>query len=200
MCGGACGHDHETGEDTIILKHIAVDKVRGLNTAGKPEDLRAVFKNYDNRTSDNPSVSSYEDDPEMIIHIPFTEQVKLRSFCIVGGGNGDAPSRVKLFVNSDNLDFSDAEDRKAAQEFDLVEDFEGELWYKVNRNKFQNINSLCIYIPDNHEGDKTTISYIGLKGEGTGVKKGVVHCKYEAIASVKDHKKLTEDNMGSSVL
>jgi len=173
MCGGTCEHDHETGEDTIILNHIDVNSIRGLNTCGKSEDIQLVFKNYDHRLINKSSVSSYEDDPEMIIHIPFTEQVKLKSFCIIGDscGKGEAPHRVKLFINNDSIDFSDADDRKAVQEFDLNEDYEGDLWYKVDGNKFHNIHSLCIYVYDNHGGNKTTISYIGLKGVGSGVKK-----------------------------
>jgi hypothetical protein len=44
-------------------------------------------------------------DPELLIYIPFTAAVKMKSFTVIGGEDGTAPSNVKLFVNIDNPDF-----------------------------------------------------------------------------------------------
>jgi hypothetical protein len=43
-------------------------------------------------------VESNEDDPELIIYVPFTRVVKLKSICVVGGhaGEGTSPSKIKL--------------------------------------------------------------------------------------------------------
>lgn len=45
-----------------------------------------------------PTLESNEDDPDLIIFVPFTRVVKLKSVCIVGGhaGEGTSPSKIKL--------------------------------------------------------------------------------------------------------
>ena len=52
----------------------------------------------DSRTDDETLVSfpqsclSEEDDPELIIHVPFTCDVKLKSISVIGGSEGTSPS------------------------------------------------------------------------------------------------------------
>ena len=43
-------------------------------------------------------MESNDDDPELIIYIPFTRVVKLKSISVVGGhaGEGTSPSKIKL--------------------------------------------------------------------------------------------------------
>jgi hypothetical protein len=131
-------------------------------------------------------------DEQLIIHIPFTGSVKLKSFVIIGGPAGAAPKKVKLyareiarfvrwccltrstttksFTNREDIDFENADDIKPIQEFDLVEDFEGQLDYPTNVAKFTNVSSLTMYIPTNFGADSTRIYYIGMKGEYTVVR------------------------------
>ena len=42
------------------------------------------------------SSSSEEDDPEIIIHVPCTCDVKLKSISVIGGSEGTSPSRLKV--------------------------------------------------------------------------------------------------------
>jgi hypothetical protein len=56
-------------------------------------------------------------DPELLLYIPFTAAVKIKSFTVIGGEDGSAPSNVKLFVNVDNPDFDLSEDGTPAQVF-----------------------------------------------------------------------------------
>jgi len=49
--------------------------------------------------------------------------------------------------------------------------------------RFQNISSLTIYVADNYDdtGDSgTEITYVGFKGRGTALRRGVVDAVYEA--------------------
>lgn len=50
------------------------------------------------RLDPEPMLESNEDDPDLIIFVPFTRVVKLKSICIVGGhgGEGTSPGKIKL--------------------------------------------------------------------------------------------------------
>jgi PITH domain len=57
--------------------------------------------------------------------------------------------------------------------------------------RFQNISSLTIFVMSNYDdtGESATeITYIGLKGKGTAVKRVAVETVYEAQGMRKDHK------------
>jgi hypothetical protein len=50
-------------------------------------------------------LESNKGDPELLIYIPFTSSVKMKSMTVIGGDEGTAPSFIKLFVNLDQPDF-----------------------------------------------------------------------------------------------
>ena len=35
-------------------------------------------------------------DEQLIIHVPFTEIVKIKSICVIGPTNGEAPNELKV--------------------------------------------------------------------------------------------------------
>lgn len=190
---GGHGHSHGAGESCApddpdgnsLLPFIDVGNITCLNESVENAG-QLVFKALADKHDDGDCVVS-DADAELIIHVPFTVAVKLKSFCIIGGANGEAPSKVKLFTNREDVDFDLAGDLAPQQEMELAEDFEGAIDYGVKAAKFQNISSLTMFIPENHGADETRITYIGLKGEGTTARRGVVECTYEARAQLKDH-------------
>ena len=52
------------------------------------------------RREPEPRLDSHDDDPELVLYIPFTRVVKLKSINIIGGhaGEGTAPAKIKLCV------------------------------------------------------------------------------------------------------
>jgi hypothetical protein len=52
------------------------------------------------RKEPEPRLDSHDDDPELILYIPFTRVVKLKSINVIGGhaGEGTAPAKIKLCV------------------------------------------------------------------------------------------------------
>lgn len=85
---------------------------------------RKVFRAWSQRTDfSNGALKSNDDDPELLLHIPFTGSMTLRGMCIIGGSGGTSPSKVRAFINQDNLDFSEVGDLAPVQEWDLQEDF-----------------------------------------------------------------------------
>jgi hypothetical protein len=116
------GHDHDhEDEDQLGLSlqsYIQMDQVYALNEF-IPNSGKLVLKPYSDRLSLSPSLLSQqdEDDVELLIHIPFTEAVSIRSISISGrtsvfipdeknGGLAtSAPYTAKVFVNRTDLDF-----------------------------------------------------------------------------------------------
>jgi hypothetical protein len=67
----------------------------------------------------------------------------------------------------------------ATQEFDLVDNFTGELEWPVRVSKFTNVTLLWLFFPDCSGDDHTVITYIGFKGENSNLKREAVTTVYE---------------------
>jgi len=99
-------------------------------------------------------------------------------------------------TNRDDIDFSNVSQFKAVQEFDLHEDFKGEIEYPTKVAKFNNISNITIYISDNFGGSTTKIYYIGLKGDYTApLQKGPIITSYESKPQLKDHQMPSDQGM-----
>lgn len=118
-----------------------------------------------------PKGSSYLEsdvDPELLISIPFNEPVRLKAISIFGGVSpSQAPKEVKLFINHNAMDFSDADTLAPAQELNLKpEDVKGGK-VELRFVRFQNVRSLHILVKSNQEDEETTrIDSIDLFGTG----------------------------------
>eukprot|EP00466_Bigelowiella_natans_P002568 jgi/Bigna1/91845/estExt_fgenesh1_pg.C_1240007 len=200
---GQCSCAWEAKEKDIdhggtLYPFIDRDKVMGLNES-KNGSAKNVIKAWDDRKDSEQVVRSVDGDGELIIHIPFTVQVKLKSFTVIGGGEGSAPNCVKLYKNRDDIDFESAEDVEPDQEFNLVYDSDGSVQYPVRISKFQNASSITMFFTGNFEDDTTQINYLGLKGEGTQNKRSIVIATYEARALESDHKSITDQHVSKSI-
>ena len=178
-----CGQVHADqfdGPSNDLLPYIDLDGVAALNAASDGATAgRRIFKPYEERLQREEFVVSEEDDPQLIIRVPFVCPVKIRAFTLIGGGDGTAPRTAKFFINRETLDFGDAEEGQPAQHWDLAEDPLGTVEYPTQFSKFQNVSTLWIFVPDNHGADSTRISYIGLSGVGTEHKRQAVNAVYE---------------------
>lgn len=177
-----CGKIHADqfdGPSNDLLPYIDLDGVVALN-ASEQNAGRRVFKPYDQRLERDEVLESEEDDPQLILRIPFVCPVKIRAFTIIGGGDGTAPVQAKAFINNEQLDFADAEGTAPIQQWDLAEDPLGVIEYPTQFSRFQNVSTLWFFVPDSHGADHTTISYLGLSGVATQHKREAVQCVYEA--------------------
>eukprot|EP00468_Gymnochlora_sp_CCMP2014_P010692 CAMPEP_0167747222 /NCGR_PEP_ID=MMETSP0110_2-20121227/4161_1 /TAXON_ID=629695 /ORGANISM="Gymnochlora sp., Strain CCMP2014" /LENGTH=209 /DNA_ID=CAMNT_0007632099 /DNA_START=47 /DNA_END=676 /DNA_ORIENTATION=+ len=204
--GGCSSHKHfdadakEADQDhgATLYPMVDIDKVKGLNES-KTGAAKKVIKPWDKRKDDTKVVRSVEGDGELIIHIPFTVQVKFKSFTIIGGDAGSAPKEVKIWKNRDDIDFETAEDVKCDQKFNLAYDKDGTVQYLVKMHKFQNTSSLTMLFTGNFEEKTTQINWIGLKGVGTKNKHGIVQAVYEARPVESDHKKLADHHVSKGI-
>ncbi|ETI36124.1 hypothetical protein, variant 1 [Phytophthora nicotianae CJ01A1] len=208
----AGGHDHDHNHDhnhdhddevedangDSLYPFIDTSKLRVLN-ALDPQAAAHPFKPFHERQDRSRFLASNEDDPEVILFIPFTEAVSIKSICISGSaGDGTHPKAVKLFTNREDIDFSNANELPAQQKLDLVEDDTANIDYPLQVRKFQGVSNLTLFIEDSYGGDETKIYYIGLKGENKKWRHGVVECVYEARPQPSDHK--VSDTIGSTSL
>ncbi|XP_047953296.1 PITH domain-containing protein 1 [Salvia hispanica] len=202
----SCLHDHSCEEhdcstDWSLYKHIDLSKVSALNEAVSGS-VESVFKDWEQRLNSSEGyLESNEDDPELIVFIPFTSDVKLKSISIVGGADGTSPAKMRAFINREGIDFSDAQNMQAVQEWDLAENLQGVLEYQTRYSRFQSVGNLTLHFPVNFGGDASTtqIHYIGLKGEATQLKRDVVATiVYEITPNPSDHKTRAETGGGLS--
>lgn len=119
-------------------------QVRALNAtdSGQTPD---IFRAWSRRL-EPPShpLSSNEDDPELIVHVPFTGSMKIKAFSVIGGTDGSAPASVRIFVNRDDLDFSAAADLQPVQSFSLQENHRGDMEYPTQYASLQSMHSCSI--------------------------------------------------------
>lgn len=191
-------HDHEHGEDLGLSLRPEIDmpKVTCFNEE-VAHSGRAVLKLHEERLTATPSLLSPEDDPELLLHIPFTESVSIQSLSIrsVTSETTVPPKTVKLYVNRDDLDFETVREMEPALKLELLPPHhfvEGSIDYPLRpAGRFQGISSLTIFFPDNYAGDDdekpTEITYVGIKGKGTKVQRKAVEAVYETQGMVKDH-------------
>ncbi|EEF45809.1 expressed protein, putative [Ricinus communis] len=190
----ACLHDHscedhDCSANWSLYKYIDLPKASALNEA-VAGSVKSVFKPWEQRLDfSGEYLESNDGDPELLVYIPFSPDVKIKSISIVGGADGTSPSKMKAFINRDSIDFSDAQSMQPVQEWDLVENLQGVLEYQTRFAKFQSVSSITLHFPDSFGGDTSRIHYIGFKGEATQLKRDVVSTiVYELRPNPSDHK------------
>ncbi|KAJ3671186.1 hypothetical protein LUZ60_008612 [Juncus effusus] len=200
----ACMHDHSCEEhncssDWSLYKHIDLSKVLALNES-VPGSVKSVFKAWEQRLETSVEyLESNDGDPELLVFIPFTSDVKIKSISVIGGADGTSPSRMRAFINREGIDFSDAQNMQPTQEWELAENLNGLLEYQTKYSKFQSVANLTLHFSENFGGDTTQIYFIGLRGEATQLKRDVVATiVYEVMPNPADHKTKSETGGGFS--
>ncbi|KAK1761317.1 PITH domain-containing protein [Echria macrotheca] len=218
---GGHNHDHEEGHDHTddltpalqfsLYSHIDFDKVTTLNEREAGSGRAVVKKTWGERMEVAPEVVS-DVDEEVLVHVPFTGQIKLHAILLRTSDSPSAPRTLKVIINRDGgLDFSTASDAPATQVFELSRTSQiQEL--PVRRAKFSAVRCLDLFFPDNFGSDgndsdsdddeiPTRISYLGFKGEWMPLGRAPANILYEAAANPSDHKVKGADvnQMGSGI-
>jgi len=64
--------------------------------------------------------------PDMVISIPFSSEVKVKTIIVIGGEEGTAPSKMKVWKNRETVDIDILEEPKTAlQTIDMNENPDG---------------------------------------------------------------------------
>ena len=175
-------HDHEHSEPddtntslgTSLRPSIDFSNVRCLNES-RPGAGRDILKLYDERWTSDPKLLSQEDheeEPELLLVLPFTEAVSIKSLCVLSHAGNSAmttnnnntnitapPRTVRIFVNRPNLDLDDCRDLEPDAEIILVppthqwseEHASGTIDYMLRpAGRFANVSEVALYFPDNY--------------------------------------------------
>ena len=136
---------------------------------------------------------------DLVVYIPFNGEIKVKAIIIIGGEEGTAPSKMKLYKNVTDVDINILEEKKPVQTIDMNENVTGELEYLLNVSQFNNVSNIVIGFDENFGAKNTVIKFIGLKGEKLREKIKVIETVYEVRANLADHK--TQDEfLGKSNL
>jgi len=196
--GGACNcaQQHEEsqqrGLEFSLYKYVDTPKVTCLNATNSTAS-GCVFKPFEQRFDASKFVESNPGSHQLILHVPFTGSIKLKSFVIIGGEGGCSPAHLKLFSNRDDIDFDNCSRLKPVQEFDLPEDRRGEVSHETRIVKFTGVQNLTFFFDKNYSAPITRIYFIGLKGEYTPLARNPVIAAYELRPQPSDHKNPAEN-------
>ena len=104
-------------------------QIRVLNSA-ESSSTSEVFRSWAKRLEEplNPLLSN-DDDPELLIHVPFTGNVKIKAISVMGGSEDTGPSALRVYVNREDIDFAAVSDLPPAQSWDLQPNMQGDLEY-----------------------------------------------------------------------
>ncbi|KAI0252500.1 galactose-binding domain-like protein [Lactifluus subvellereus] len=143
------------------------DNVHGLNLT-VPEDAKEIIKPWDERESTEKFADSNVDD-QLIIHVPFAQNVRIKSVLLKLGRGDTTPRRLRVYTNHANIvDFSEVDDVQPSLNISLLEGETGVTEYPLRIAAFSSINSLSLFFSDSVGEESTRIYYIGFKGE-TGI-------------------------------
>ncbi|KAF9077559.1 galactose-binding domain-like protein [Rhodocollybia butyracea] len=162
--------DRAGGDDSNLWRVIDRDNVHGLNLA-VPEDAKEVIKPWDKREDTAKFADSNVDD-QVIIHVPFSQNVRLRSVLLKLGRGESAPNRLQIYANHPNIvDFTEAETTTAHLDISLLQGESTVVEYPLKVAAFASINSVSLFFSESVGGDLSRIYYIGFKGDIRELKK-----------------------------
>jgi len=181
-----------------LLPLIDVPKTIALNE-NQLGSVRSVFKTYEKRLATGDGGPLEADDGELIVVVPFTETVRIKSFQLIPVSEDTIVRSVKLFANREGIDFNNISDIKPLQFIDnIVPDFEGVIDNPLLGSKFSAVDTLIMYITGVAD-ELVQILSLGFRGESRGLNKKVVEgIKYEIRAQLKDHTSTKADNTGNN--
>lgn len=196
---GCSGQAKECGASENLYAKIDTSKITCLNEREKGSGKNPI-KAWDDRLESKSELWSNDDDSDLLLYIPFVAQVKVKAFSMIGGTNDTTPTNVKIWVNRDDIDFSNVDDVKPTQTVDLCDDDTGEIFYPTQITKYQNVSSLTILFTNENNEDESCLRFLSFRGEDLKHKREAVNVVYEAQANPADHKKISGmHNVSSSI-
>lgn len=155
--------DTDEGVDVgNLYTSISKFNVHGLNLTD-PDDARAVIKSWGEREDISQSAKSNVDD-QLIIFIPFAENVRINTLLIKHAGGELAPKRLRIYVNRpDIVGFDEADDIRPHLDFAL-ESGVALTPYPVRSAAFASVHSLSLFFSEAEGEECTELYYIGFRG------------------------------------
>uniref|UniRef100_M3YYE8 Thioredoxin like 1 n=1 Tax=Mustela putorius furo TaxID=9669 RepID=M3YYE8_MUSPF len=158
-------NDPGSNEDTDIPKGY-LESMSVLYKSGL-DCLLLFFPHYWNNCCKTLTMLVNKIQCQLLITVAFNQPVKLYSMKFQGPDNGQGPKYVKIFINLPrSMDFEEAERSEPTQALELTEDdIKEDGIVPLRYVKFQNVNSVTIFVQSNQGEEETTrISYFTFIG------------------------------------
>jgi len=137
-------------------------KVHGLGLT-KPEDAQEIIKSWGDKDDTTHSAKSIVDD-QMIIHIPFIQNVHITTLLLKHAGGEHAPTRLQMYANRpDIVGFDEAENMPSHLDIALESGVEM-IPYPIRSAKLASVHSLSLFFRDAEGGERVEVYYIGFRG------------------------------------
>ncbi|KAF8524367.1 DUF1000-domain-containing protein [Hysterangium stoloniferum] len=159
------------GTDSASLYGV-IDRenVHGLNL-DVPEQAQEIIKSWDNREDTTKFADSGVDD-QLIIHVPFVQNVRVRSVLLKLGRGESTPRRLRIFANYPSIvDFDNAESTRPHLDIGLLDGQIEVTEYPLRVAAFANVNSLSLFFSDAAGGEQSRIYYLGFRGDVSNPRK-----------------------------
>jgi len=150
---------HSEVKEASLNEDVDVAKAGCLNEE-KTHPLASILKK-----SQGPADYLQSDtDEQLLIVLPFKRIVKPRQIRFTAKDPDSCPKDIRIFVNMPNLDFEEAEDAEPTVGLTMENSGKLEASLKLPASKFNLVNSLTIYVVDNHGADKTILKGLEIIG------------------------------------
>ncbi|KZV87195.1 DUF1000-domain-containing protein [Exidia glandulosa HHB12029] len=181
-------HSHESPDAPADNLFARIDHPNVVALNCEAHQPAKILKAWHQRMDESIAIESDADD-QMILRVPFTGVVKLKSVLIKAGPGEQTPTRVALYVNDEGLDFDDVAAKPSTQEFEMVQSRDvGE--YQVKAAKFSNVTCVTLFFPAAQGADTINLYYVGFMGTWTESKKEPIVAVFETQANLSDHEKI----------
>lgn len=178
-----------TQNDDNIRHLIVPESLKALN-AQTQTALKSLFRDEEHKhlKSADAVVESFPDDAQLVIIVRFSEEVRLRAIDVVCP-RASRPSSLSIYVNVEHFAFRDTRN-PPTQHFPLTH-FTADGEVEVYPTLRQGTGTHTLVLHFKGEAVQVGVSYIGLKGCGTGAKQRVLRGEYE-IRNTKGGAKVGE--------
>uniref|UniRef100_A0A8C1VA63 Thioredoxin-like 1 n=1 Tax=Cyprinus carpio TaxID=7962 RepID=A0A8C1VA63_CYPCA len=174
---------------------VRVDQYQGADASGLEDKIKQHVENDPGSNEDSDIPKGYRESvcerecvyhsycqcefpkytERLLITIAFNQPVKLFSLKLLAAELAQAPKSVKIFINLPrSMGFDDAERSEATQALDLSEeDYKDDGLIPLRYVKFQNVNSVTLFIRSNQGDEETTkvnyLTFIGTPVQATNM-------------------------------
>jgi len=102
-------------------------------------------------------------DEQLLLHIGFKQTLKLDKLTLGLPIDDECPAQIILFVNKNNPGFDDVMDEKGVLS-GAIERTSGTVTFSLPAVKFNRVDSISIFVSENHGADTTSMHTIKFEG------------------------------------
>ncbi|XP_029435607.1 thioredoxin-like protein 1 isoform X1 [Rhinatrema bivittatum] len=167
--------ENDPGNEDVDIPKGYMDLMPFINKAGCECLNESDDHGFDNCLRKDPTYLESDCDEQLLMTVAFNQPVKLYSMKLQGPENGQGPKFVKIFINLPrSMDFDEAMRSEPTQAVELTQDdIKEDGIIQLRYVKFQNVNSVTLFIQSNQGDEETTkityFTFIGTPVQATNM-------------------------------